>query len=195
MNVQMCTTISRINVSYCPRHTPPPTTPPSAPLALGQLVPAGLHTHRSSAASQVSGAKRQRNRVEDACAHSPWHSAQASCGKLLSLSTHTHTRTVTHTHTLAKYLVSQVAAASIDCACCHSSLQHALCTFYNFLFIHFHTHTHARTQYSIELCAHFGIYSVLLLRASSVDDIWVSSSNSFTCVCNAISTENTARNL
>lgn len=55
MNVQMCTTISRINVSYCPALPCPSITAlPRAACSSRSTDAAAPHTHRSSAASQVS---------------------------------------------------------------------------------------------------------------------------------------------
>lgn len=96
MNVQMCTTISRINVSYCPRHPPAPTR--AWPTGTSWVA----HPPQLCGKPSERGEGAERNRVEDACAHSPWHSAQASCGKFLSsflslsLSLSAHTHTVRH---------------------------------------------------------------------------------------------------
>lgn len=87
MNVQMYTTISRINVSYCP-------TPTAAATATATAAQWSCAT-----APTATGIPVHRMAIEDACAHSiafrtsMWEAPRLHC----------------------KYLVSQVAAASIDC--------------------------------------------------------------------------------
>lgn len=112
-----------------------------------------------------------------------------------SLSTHT----LTHTHSLILihkqsilYLKLQPHLLIAPAATVHCSMH---CAHFTIFSSYTSTHTHTRT-YTVQhriVCPLW--YLQCFIVAGIFFDIWVSSSNSFTCVCNAISTENTARNL